>query len=71
MKEPEKVANISTIKPIYMKTLTKLFWVMFIRKGAMTLDITKAPSPKPMTTIPVMNPFLSGNHLAAVATGVI
>ena len=26
--------------------------------------------PKPITTMPVTSPFLSGNHLATVATGV-
>ena len=38
--------------------------------GAITFDIIKAPSPNPITTIPVIKPFLSGNHLETVATGV-
>ena len=35
-----------------------------------TLDMSSAPRPKPITTKPVTSPRLSGNHLAAVATGV-
>ncbi len=38
--------------------------------GASTLLISRAPSPKPMITMPVARPFLSGNHFATVATGV-
>ena len=38
--------------------------------GAITLDINRAPKPNPMTTMPVANPFRSGNHLATVVTGV-
>lgn len=39
-------------------------------RGAMTLDISRAPNPNPMTTMPVANPLRSGNHRATVATGV-
>jgi len=40
------------------------------KRGARILLMKRAPSPKPMTTIPVASPFLSGNHLETVATGV-
>ena len=38
--------------------------------GASPLLSSKAPTPKPMTTMPVANPLRSGNHFATVATGV-
>ena len=31
----------------------------------------KAPSPKPITTMPLASPRLSGNHFVTVATGVV
>ena len=40
------------------------------KAGAISLLIKAAPKPKPMMTMPVTRPFLSGNHLATVATGV-
>ena len=36
----------------------------------MTLLMSSAPKSNPITTMPVTRPFLSGNHFAAVATGV-
>ena len=38
--------------------------------GARPLLSRKAPTPNPITTIPVTSPLRSGYHLAAVATGV-
>ena len=56
--------------PSQMKTSGKAPAVRTMRKGARPLLSRKAPTPKPMTTIPVASPLRSGNHLATVATGV-
>jgi len=54
----------------YWKTFTRSPFVQDRRLGARILLIASAPKPKPITTMPVARPFLSGNHLATVATGV-
>ena len=56
--------------PRIANTWTRFRPVQAISVGASTLLISSAPKPKPMTTMPVTKPFLSGNHLATVATGV-
>ena len=56
--------------PSQMKTWGRAPAVWMIRRGARPLLRRKAPTPKPMTTIPVASPLRSGNHLATVATGV-
>ena len=50
-------------------------WTRFLpvrprNSGASTLLMNRAPSPKPITTMPVASPRLSGNHFETVATGV-
>ena len=40
------------------------------RVGARPLLSSSAPTPKPITTMPVANPLWWGNHFATVATGV-
>ena len=56
--------------PSHTKTWGRAPAVRMIRKGASPLLRRKAPTPKPMTTMPVASPLRSGNHLATVATGV-
>ena len=61
--------NRKNTAPRTRKLLTRLE-VQPSRSGASTLLMRRAPSPKPMITIPVARPFLSGNHFATVVTGV-
>ena len=56
--------------PSQMKTSGRVPAVLTIKNGARPLLRRKAPTPKPMTTIPVARPLRSGNHFATVATGV-
>ena len=62
------MANITT--PIEKKTCGRLPLALLMSSGAISLAMISAPKPKPITTMPVTSPFLSGNHRAAVATGV-
>ena len=56
--------------PSHANTVTRLPPDQSHSAGATSLLISSAPKPKPMMTRPVARPFLSGNHLATVATGV-
>ena len=56
--------------PSQMKTCSSSCPVRTTSSGASTLLSSRAPTPKPITTIPVTSPLRSGNHLATVATGV-
>ena len=56
--------------PIARKVLAKSFSKYSKNIGARSFDMSKAPNPNPITTIPVTKPCLSGNHLETVATGV-
>src|SRR3989339_582423 len=75
-KEPTIMVSTIKIPPSQAKTGTRFplgnasFLNAARSRGAKNLLISRAPRPKPMTTMPVIKPFLSGNHLAAVATGV-
>ena len=53
-----------------MKTVGRSPSVARMRMGASTLLNRNAPTPKPITTMPVASPLRSGYHFAAVATGV-
>src|SRR5699024_7484568 len=50
-------SKIKSRTPIYKKVLLKSEWLMDIKNGARILDMTKAPKPKPITTIPVAKPW--------------
>ena len=56
--------------PIIRNDETRLPSVKFRTVGAIIFDITSAPKPNPITTIPVTKPCLSGNHFDADTTGV-
>ena len=45
-----------SVRPIYRKVILKLLLLNCKKKGANNLDITNAPNPKPITTIPVAKP---------------
>ena len=56
--------------PSQKNTIAKSSWVCTTRNGASPLLRRSAPTPKPITVMPVAMPLWSGNHLDAVATGV-
>ena len=56
--------------PRERKTIVRSPSVRTTNSGASTLLSRNAPTPKPITTIPVASPLWSGNHFAVVATGV-
>ena len=55
--------------PSQKKTIVRSSWVCS-STGASPLIKRIAPTPKPITVMPVAMPLWSGNHFAAVATGV-
>ena len=56
--------------PSHRKTTCRSPCAWTTSSGANPLLRRNAPTPNPITTIPVTSPFRSGYHLATVATGV-